>query len=128
MEKNNTQLTTKEYKKLRCKLKFILWANKTFTRDNVMAAIHGILLGIAAAFMYISFINGNLLGGFGFMFAALVGSISWTSYLISVEKKDKTKEKFSFSQEETFKILDLLVRGVRNGNILNNYEEKNKNK
>lgn len=86
MEKNNIQLTTKEYKKLRRKLKFIWWINKTFTKDNVMAAIHGILLGIAAAFMYISFIKGNLLGGFGFMFAILVGSISWTSYLMSKEK------------------------------------------
>ena len=128
MEKNNIQLTTKEYKKLRRKLKFIWWVNKTFTKDNVMAAIHGILLGIAAAFMYISFIKGNLLGGFGFMFAILVGSISWTSYLMSKEKQDESKEKFSFSQEETFKILDLLVRGVRGGNILNDYEEKNKNK
>lgn len=128
MEKNNTQLTTKKEKKLLRRLKFILWVNKTFTKEKIMAAIYGILLGVAEAFMCISFIIGNLLGGFGFMFAALVGYISWTSYLIYIEKKDKTKEKFSFSQEETLKILDLLVRSVRSGNILNNYEEKNKNK
>lgn len=125
MEKDNSQFSTKEYKKLRRKLKFIFWVNKTFTRDNVMAAIHGILLGIAAAFMDVSFRGGNLLAGFGFMFAALVDSISWTSYLMSIEKKDKSEENFSFSQEETFKILDLLVHG---GSISNNYEKKNKNK
>ena len=88
MKKDESQLFTKKCKKLRRRLKFILWVNKTFTKDNVMAAIHGISLGISVAFMIISFIKGNLFSGFGFMLATLWGV--WLLDSLFNDKRRKT--------------------------------------
>lgn len=116
MEKNNTQFTTKEYKKLLRKLKFILWVNKTFTRDNVMAAVCGISLGLSVALSMISFIHANLLGGFGFQLASLWAIGSWTAFLVS----DKSKKEMS-DFENVFEFI-----AKTSDSVLNDLDKKNK--
>lgn len=107
MEKDESQLFTKKCKKLRRKLKFILWVNKTFTKDNVLVAVHGISLGISVAFAIISFIKGSLLGGFGFLLATLWAFGSWTAYLVT--KEEKLKEDNFLNSDLILKSFDLLA-------------------
>ena len=87
MEKNNTQFTTKKEKKLRRRLKFMVWVCKTFTKEKVMAAVCGISLGLSVALSMISFTRANLLGGFGFQLASLWSIGTWTAFLVSEESK-----------------------------------------
>ena len=87
MEKNNTQFTTKKEKKLRRRLKFMVWVCKTFTKEKVIAAVCGISLGLSTALSMISFSHTNLLGGFGFLLASLWAIGSWTAFMISKENK-----------------------------------------
>ena len=87
MKKNNTQLTTKKEKKLRRRLKFMVWVCKTFTKEKVMAAVCGISLGLSVALSMISFTHANLLGGFGFQLASLWAIGTWTAFLVSEESK-----------------------------------------
>lgn len=87
MEKNNIQLTTKKEKKLLRRLKFMIWICKTFTKEKVMAAVCGISLGLSIALSMISFIQANLLGGFGFQLASLWAIGSWTAFMASKENK-----------------------------------------
>lgn len=87
MKKNNTQFTTKKEKKLRRRLKFMIWVCKIFTKRKVMVAVCGISLGISVALSIISFTHDNLLGGFGFLLASLWAIGTWTAFIISKENK-----------------------------------------
>lgn len=126
MEKDNSQFSTKEYKKLRRRLKFMVWVNKTFTKDVVIARVHGILLGISVGFAIISFMSANLLGGFGFLLATLWGFGSWTAYL--VKKEEKPKEDNFLNSDLILKSFDLLASGGEKIIKQINKEEDNKEK
>ena len=92
MKKNNTQFTTKKEKKLRRRLKFMVWVCKTFTKEKVMAAVCGISLGLSVALSMISFTHANLLGGFGFQLASLWAIGTWTAFLVSEESKKEMSD------------------------------------
>ena len=116
MEKNNAQLFTKKCKKLHHKLKFILWVNKTFTKNNVMAAVCGISLGLSTALSMISFSHTNLLGGFGFLLASLWAIGSWPMFVVSEESK---KEMSDFGN-----VFELITK--TGNSVLNDLDKKNK--
>ena len=92
LEKNNAQFTTKKEKKLRRRLKFMVWVCKTFTKEKVMAAVCGISLGVSVALSMISFTRANLLGGFGFQLASLWAIGTWTAFLVSEENKKEMSD------------------------------------
>ena len=52
MKKNKSQLSTKQEKKLRRRIKFMLWTIKVFTKENVLAAICGEPLTVSARLHY----------------------------------------------------------------------------
>lgn len=121
MKKNNTQFTTKKEKKLYRRLKFMVWVCKTFTKEKVMAAVCGISLGLSCALSIISFAQTNLLGGFGFLLASLWSIGSWTSYLVSKEKKEKPS---NFANDYIMKVFDLITK--TNSSTLENLDNQNK--
>lgn len=116
MEKNNTQFTTKKEKKLRCRLKFMVWVCKTFTKEKVMAAVCGISLGLSTALSMISFSYTNLLGGFGFLLASLWAIGAWTTFVVSEESK---KEMSDFGN-----VFELIAK--TGDSVLNDLDKKNK--
>ena len=118
MKKNNTQFTTKKEKKLRRRLKFMVWVCKTFTKEKVMAAICGISLGLSVALSMISFTHVNLLGGFGFQLASLWSIGTWTAFLVSEESK---KEMSDFGN-----VFEFIAK--TGDSVLNDLDKKNKNK
>ena len=118
MKKNNTQFTTKKEKKLRRRLKFMVWVCKTFTKEKVMAAVCGISLGVSVALSMISFSRANLLGGFGFQLASLWAIGTWTTFLIS----DKSKKEMS----DFGNVFELIAK--TGDSVLNDLDKKNKNK
>ena len=118
MEKNNTQFTTKKEKKLRRRLKFMVWICKTFTKEKVMAAVCGISLGLSTALSMISFSHTNLLGGFGFLLASLWAIGAWTTFVVSDESK---KEMSDFGN-----VFEFIAK--TGDSVLNDLDKKNKNK
>ena len=116
MKKNNTQFTTKKEKKLRRRLKFMIWVCKTFTKEKVIAAVCGISLGISVARSMISFTHANLLGGFGFRLASLWAIGTWTAFLVSDKSK---KEKSNFGN-----VFELIAK--TSDSVLNDLDKKNK--
>lgn len=82
MKKNKSQLSTKQEKKLRRRIKFMLWTLKVFTKENVLAAICGITIGLALPLMFSAFMQGNLLGGFGFGATFFWAVGTWTAFII----------------------------------------------
>lgn len=118
MKKNNTQFTTKKEKKLRRRLKFMVWVCKTFTKEKVMAAVCGISLGLSTALSIISFSYTNLLGGFGFLLASLWAIGAWTTFVVSEESK---KEMSDFGN-----VFELIAK--TGDSVLNDLDKKNKNK
>lgn len=118
MKKDNTQFTTKKEKKLRRRLKFMIWVCKTFTKEKVMAAVCGISLGLSIALSIISFARTNLLGGFGFLLASLWAIGTWTAFVVSEENK---KERSDFGN-----VFELIAK--TGDSVLNDLDKKNKNK
>ena len=118
MKKDNTQFTTKKEKKLRRRLKFMVWVCKTFTKEKVMAAVCGISLGLSTALSMISFSYTNLLGGFGFLLASLWAIGTWTAFVVSEENK---KERSDFGN-----VFELIAK--TGDSVLNDLDKKNKNK
>ena len=116
MKKNNTQFTTKKEKKLRRRIKFMVWVCKTFTKEKVMAAVCGISLGLSVALSIISFTRTNLLGGFGFQLASLWAIGTWTAFLVSEESKKEISD-FGNIFEHIAKTSD---------SVLNDLDKKNK--
>ena len=118
MKKNKIQLATKKEKKLRRRLKFMVWVCKTFTKEKVMAAVCGISLGLSTALSMISFIHTNLLGGFGFLLASLWAIGVWTAVVVSKENK---KEMSNFGNA-----FELIAK--TGDSVLNDLDKKIKNK
>lgn len=118
MKKNNTQFITKKEKKLRRRIKFMVWICKTFTKEKVMAAVCGISLGISVALSIISFTRTNLLGGFGFQLASLWAIGTWTTFVVSDESK---KEMSDFGN-----VFEFIAK--TSDSVLNDLYKKNKNK
>lgn len=116
MKKNNTQFTTKKEKKLRRRLKFMVWVCKTFTKEKVMAAVCGISLALSSALSMISFTRTNLLGGFGFLLASLWAIGTWTAFVVSEESK---KEMSDFGN-----IFEFIAK--TGDSVLNDLDKKNK--
>ena len=102
MKKNNTQFTTKKEKKLRYRLKFMLWTMKVFTKENVLAAICGITIGLALPLMFSAFMQGNLLGGFGFGATFFWAIGTWTAFIVGKNQSQPplTKEEIKKLEEE----------------------------
>ena len=121
MKKDNTQFTTKKEKKLRRRLKFMVWVCKTFTKEKVMATVCGISLGLSTALSIISFARTNVLGGFGFLLASLWAIGAWTVFVVSEESK---KEMSDFGNDYTMKVFDLIAK--TGGSVLNELDKKNK--
>ena len=121
MKKNKSQLTTKQEKKLRRRLKFMLWVYKTFTKEKVMPALCGTSMGVSVSLAFMAAMQGNILGIFGFLFATLWISGSWTAFLIIRETSPK-KKKSSFDTDSTLETFDLICKTGGNA------ATKNKNK
>lgn len=121
MKKNNTQFTTKQEKKLRRRLKFMVWVCKTFTKEKVMAAVCGISLGLSCALSIISFAQDNLFGGFGFLLASLWAIGTWTAYVTTKEVEQKTS---GFGNNYTMEVFDLIAK--TGDSVLNKLDKKNK--
>ena len=103
MKKNNTQFTTKKEKKLRRRIKFMLWTIKVFTKENVLAAICGITIGLALPLMFSAFVQGNLLGGFGFQVTCLWAIGTWTAFIV-----EKNQSQSPLTKEEIKKLEDTI--------------------
>ena len=103
MKKNNTQFTTKKEKKLRRRLKFMLWTMKVFTKENVLAAVCGVTIGVAIPLMLASFMKGNLLGGFGFQVTCLWAIGTWTAFIV-----EKNQSQSPLTKEEIKKLEDTI--------------------
>lgn len=95
MKKNKSQLSTKQEKKLRRRIKFMLWIIKVFTKENVLATICGITIGLALPLMFSAFMQGNLLGGFGFGTTFFWAVGTWTAFIIK-----KNQSQLHFTKEE----------------------------
>ena len=121
MKKNNTQFTTKKEKKLRRRLKFMIWVCKTFTKEKVMAAVCGISFGLSCALSIVSFTQTNLFGGFGFLLASLWAMGTWTAFIVSRDTKKKTSD---FDNDYTMKVFDLIAK--TGDSVLNDLDKKNK--
>ena len=121
MKKNKSQLTTKQEKKLRRRLKFMLWVCKTFTKEKVMPALCGISMGVSVSLIFMAAMPGHILAIFGFLFATLSLSGSWTAFLVTRETSPK-KKKPSFDTDSTLETFDLICKTGGNA------ATKNKNK
>lgn len=103
MKKNKSQLSTKQEKKLRRRLKFMLWTLKVFTKENVLAAVCGITIGLAIPLMFTAFTQGNLLGGFGFGATFFWAIGTWTAFIV-----EKTRSQPRLTKEEIKRLKDTI--------------------
>ena len=109
MKKNKSQFSTKQEKKLRRRIKFMLWTIKIFTKENVLAAICGITIGLALPLMFTAFIQGNLLGGFGFGTTFFWAIGTWTAFIIG-----KSQSQPPLTKEEIKKLEDTINEYFKN--------------
>lgn len=109
MKKDKSQLTTKQYKKLRRRLKFMLWVCKTFTKDNVIPAICGISMGLSISLIFLAAMQGNILGIFGFISTTVWISGAWTAFLVARGNSSK-KKKPTFDADSTLEAFDLIYK------------------